>query len=432
MTLTFDNEFDDIIKRRLMVTVNAEETRPPSQQRQPRSRRELRDDSRLMNSEPGEVWAPVSGSEQPPTVTNGSGRFRRRRWGCLIVVVVLLGLGTVGYFFAQGQISSLAAKVFGSEDYQGNGETQVRVTIKPGDIGGDIARALKDLDVVKSAEAFYQLLLKTKPEPKFQAGVYLVKTKSSAVSALSALQDPANLAVLSYTVPEGKSMKDTFEIIANAVGSGVKVADLEVAAANLQTFGLPAEAKTVEGFLFPAKYTFNLGADAATVVKTMVDRTFQSLDKLGIPVDQRWRVIVLASIVQREAGKNVADFDKVSRVFQNRLDRGINLESDATVAYGTGNIHTVWTTDAERKDKSNLYNTYANPGLPVGPISNPGDIAIKAAFNPTPGNWLFFAPINLDTGETVFSDTLAGHEAAVTKLRAWCAESPERDKKYCR
>ena len=108
----------------------------------------------------------------------------------------------------------------------------------------------------------------------------------------------------------------------------------------------------------------------------------------------------------------------------------MHLESDATVAYGTGNTHTVWTTDAERADASNKCNTYANAGLPIGPIGNPGDAAINGAVNPADGAWLFFVPINLKTGETVFSETADQHLAAVEQLRAWCRESAE-NASYC-
>jgi len=138
----------------------------------------------------------------------------------------------------------------------------------------------------------------------------------------------------------------------------------------------------------------------------------------------------MASIVQREAGSNPKDFFKVSRVFKNRLDQGIHLESDATVAYGTGKLHTVWTTDAQRADASNKYNTYANAGLPIGPIGLPGDLAIDAAMHPANGPWLFFVPVNLKTGKTVFSETVAQHDAAVAQLKAWCWASAE-NRSYC-
>ena len=138
----------------------------------------------------------------------------------------------------------------------------------------------------------------------------------------------------------------------------------------------------------------------------------------------------MAGLVQREAGSNPDDFYKVARVFYNRLDQGINLESDATVAYGTGNLHTVWTEPEERADPSNLYNTYANPGLPVGPIGLPGDDAIDAALHPADGPWLFFVPINLATGETVFSETADEHQANVDRLLEWCDASAE-NAAYC-
>ena len=84
----------------------------------------------------------------------------------------------------------------------------------------------------------------------------------------------------------------------------------------------------------------------------------------------------------------------------------------------------------ETADASNPYNTYANAGYPIGPIGNPGDAAINGAVNPAEGAWLFFVPINLKTGETVFSETADQHAAAVAQLKAWCRESAE-NASYC-
>ena len=137
----------------------------------------------------------------------------------------------------------------------------------------------------------------------------------------------------------------------------------------------------------------------------------------------------MAALVQREAG-STADMPKIARVFFNRIDKGMLLQSDATVAYGTGHTNTVWTTAAERADPNNLYNTYVHAGLPYGPIGNPGEDAIKAAIAPADGPWLYFVPINLQSGETVFSETLAQHNAAVAQLHAWCQASPE-NASYC-
>jgi UPF0755 protein len=138
----------------------------------------------------------------------------------------------------------------------------------------------------------------------------------------------------------------------------------------------------------------------------------------------------MAALIQREAGPNQDDFYKISRVFTNRLEQGINLESDATVAYGADTLDTVWTDPADRANAENKYNTYANPGLPIGPIGAAGDLAIDAALHPADGPWLFFVPINLATGETVFSETVEEHDAAVDVLQNWCRENAE-NASYC-
>ena len=116
------------------------------------------------------------------------------------------------------------------------------------------------------------------------------------------------------------------------------------------------------------------------------------------------------------------DFYKAARVFQNRLDINMALQSDATVSYGVGG-NTFTTSKADRSDK-NLYNTYLYPGLPIGPISSPGSRAIDAVMNPAPGKWLYFVSVNLETGETVFTETYEQHLKAVAQWLKWMKENP--------
>ena len=359
-----------------------------------------------------------------------SGRPKRRgAWGCLVGLLVVAALVAGAFFFLQGPIGSLVERFTPAPDYTGAGVGTVVFMIHDGETGSDIAQNLVDEGVTASYDAFYDLLLEQSPEPEFHPGAYQLAEEMSAQSALDALVDPAMKLENTFVIPEGTAVPDV--LVAISEGAGIPLEELQAAAAEPPAnYGLPAEATTLEGFLFPATYTLDPGTDAHGVLQTLVDRQFEALDSAAVPVDQRWKTIVLASIVQREAGSNLEDFPKVARVFQNRLDHGMNLESDATVAYGTGNTHTVWTTDAERADASNPYNTYANPGLPIGPIGNPGDIAINAAVHPADGPWLFFVPVNLATGETVFSTTVEEHEAAVAQLQDWCAAS-EENAAYC-
>ncbi len=356
-------------------------------------------------------------------------KSRKGAWGCLIVLVVVLGLLATAAFALQGPLTQLIASTQGPEDYTSTESadgTETVVMIHDGDTGADIARTLADEDVVKSFDAFYSVLLTASPEPVFQPGAYQLATKMTGVAALDALQDPSTKLEQTVVIPEGTAAADVLELVAE--GTEIPLADLQAAAADVSAYGLPGEAKTVEGFLFPATYTFRPDVTAGEAISTLVNRQFQALDQAGVAPEARWSTIVLASLVQREAGLS-DDFYKVSRVFLNRTDPALwssgLLQSDATVAYGTGNTHRVTTTDAERADAANPYNTYVHPGMVIGPISNPGDLAIDAALNPAEGGWLYFVTTNLDTGETAFSSTLEEHQTAVNVWLNWMAEHPE-------
>ena len=353
-------------------------------------------------------------------------KSRKGGWGCLIVVLVVLGLMGGAALALQGPISQLIAATEEPGDYEGAGSGEVLVMIHDGDTGSDIADTLLEQDVVKSSDAFYDLLLAQAADPVFQPGVYLLASQMSAQAALESLQDPATRQELMVVIPEGTAAVDVLASLSE--GTEIPIADLQAAAADVSAFGLPAEATSLEGFLFPATYTFEPGITAVDAIKTLVDRQMQALDTAGVAPADRWKTIVMASLIQREAGLR-DDYYKVARVFYNRLDpnqwdSGL-LQSDATVAYGTGNTHLVTTTDAERADANNAYNTYVHPGLPVGPISNPGDLAIEAALKPADGTWLYFVTWNLDTGETIFSTTGDEHDAGVAKWLAWMKEHPE-------
>lgn len=348
-------------------------------------------------------------------------RTRRRRIMISLIVVfaLLAGLGVAGgvLWSTYGERISLALG-WTSNDYEGEGHGEAIVTVRPGDTGHAISLTLAEAGVVKTSDAFYELLLEQPTEVAFHPGSFRLKLEMSAQAALDAMQDPANKLELTVTIPEGMAAVDALQRTADIVG--IPMADFEAAIADPTVYGVPAEFPAIEGFLFPATYIFEPEDTAVTIVQKMVDRMKQALVEHGVPAGDEWRVLTLASVVQREAGSNLDDFPKIARVFLNRLEIGMNLQSDATVAYGTGNTHTVWTTPDERADASNPYNTYANPGLPVGPIGNPGDVAIEAVIHPAAGDWLFFMPINLETGETAFAMTAEEHEANVQRLAEWC------------
>lgn len=376
----------------------------------------------------GDDNAPLTGAETRTERTRRERAAQRRAGGArralvvvAIIAVLLLVIGLVGWFGFGDRIRS--ALGIDDNDYSGTGNgTEVAFTVEAGDTGTSIGERLHDEGVVKTAKAFVDEVISRSPEPTFIPGTYTMQLEMSAESAVDALLDESNRVESTFVVPEGTAMQDIFPLI--EAGIGIPVADLEAAAADVASFGLPAEATSLEGFLFPATYQFDPGTDARTVLEAMVNRSFQALDEAGVAPEDRWFTIRLASLVQKEAGLR-DDFYRVSRVFLNRLDIGMLMQSDATVAYGTGNTHRVETTDAERADASNPYNTYVHEGMVFAPISNPGDLAIDAAVNPAEGQWLYFVTWNLETGETIFSNTWEEHEAAVAKWQAWMAEHPE-------
>lgn len=337
--------------------------------------------------------------------------------GAIIALVAMVGAILGGLFFS--------GVLGGSQnDYAGSGHGEVLFTINDGEIGDQIANNLVEAGVTKTFDAFYQLLLETQPEPVFTPGVYRLKLEMSAQSALDALLNPSNRVELTATIPEGTTEKNVLKILAESLS--IPLADFQSAAANPAQYGVPGEASTLEGFLFPATYTFSPGITPTEVLQQMVNESLAALDAAGVPLELRWDVIRMASVIQREMGPNPEDAFKISRVFHNRLDQGMNMGSDVTTCYGAGltGKDCLLITQQALDDTSNLYNTRILPGLPVGPISNPGAVAIDAAYNPMDGPWLFFVTVNLTTGETVFTETAAEHEVAVEQYYKWLDENP--------
>lgn len=374
------------------------------------------------------------GGGRPPSDTLKKPKKRRRGLIAVLVILALLVAGGGGAAaFVWTNYEEQVREALGWElpnDYPGTGNgTEVIVTIGTDDIGEDVARILHDEGVTMSFDAVYDyLLLPENADIVFFPGAFRLQEEMSAASAVAAITDPANQVVNQVLIIEGTNYRAALEQIAAA--TEIPLEELQAAAEEYTSFGVPAEAPDLEGWMFPATYTFDPGITAHQAIQTTVDKMFEVLDANGVAPENRLDILKMAALVQRESGPNPDDPAKIARVFYNRLDIGMNLESDATVAYGTGNLDTVWTTAAERENPDNLYSTYVHPGLPYGPIGLPGEAAIKAAISPADGPWLFFVPINLQTGETVFSETADQHEAAAQQLYAWCRASDE-NASYC-
>ncbi|MBK0418168.1 endolytic transglycosylase MltG [Leucobacter sp. CSA1] len=356
---------------------------------------------------------------------NGRGGNGRRVAVVLTVTALLLGglAAAGGYLWSQfGDRVSLALG-WTSNDYEGEGSGEVIVKITEGEIGEDVARSLAEHDVVKTSDAFYELLLQQEPAVEFQPGAYQLRQQMSSASALAALQDPENRVQLSAMIPEGSTLAQTLEIVSS--GTDIPLEELEEAAADPSAYAVPEGVDSLEGWLFPATYEFEFGATAHDVIARLVDQQNAVLDEFGVAEQDRQRVLTIAAMVQRESG-TVEDFGKVSRVIHNRLDHGMLLQMDSTAQYGAEEHDdgSVWSTDEALAD-DNPWNTYVHSGLPAGPIANPGRDAIAATLEPTPGDWLYFVVSPGGTGASTFSSDSESHEAAVQEYRDWCSATPD-------
>ena len=226
----------------------------------PRTRRELRE---------AELAARKRGSRAPKS---GSGRSKPsllRRLGVILLALVVVGGGVaVAYTFLRPVIESFLE----SNDYPGPGTGEVQVTVEPGAGGSAIGRMLAEEDVVKSSKAFIEAARNDPKSAGIQPGVYEMRKQMSAAEALDVLIDPKNRITTQVTIPEGLWAKEIYAKL-SAV-TGIPVADYAAAAKNPDELGLPAAAKgNVEGYLFPASYTFDPDTTATDHLKQMVSES---------------------------------------------------------------------------------------------------------------------------------------------------------------
>lgn len=335
------------------------------------------------------------------------------------VTALFVGLGLVAgsivalnYDFIREQYLKLTTL-----DFEGPGVGEVVVRIEAGEDGISVTNKLLEAGVIRDFDSFYRLLIEK--NAVFYPGSFMLKLQMSNQAALDVLSNASNALTYKVTIPEGYRAVQIFEELSKV--SGIAVAEFEAVASDLKAFGIPKEAPTIEGYLFPATYSFDKEATAMTIIEAMVSRMKAELLKFGVEEENWHDVLTLASIVQREA-KLEPDFYKVSRVFANRLAIDMRLETDPTIAYSYSGKD--MSEETKQVQLEHGYNTYLVKGLPPGPIASPGTLAIDATLNPVDGDWLFFVTINLESGETMFSRTLAEHESYVKLLRQWEKENP--------
>ncbi len=293
--------------------------------------------------------------------------------------------------------------------------TAVSLTVAPGEGLSRTVEQLRQKGLLRHPFKFRLLARLTDQDKRIKAGEYLLSPPFTPLALLDTLV-AGKVRQYRLTVPEGFTQAQ----IAVAVERlGLVSAEQFQAAAtdakNLEKAGIPGE--SFEGYLFPDTYHFSGGVGPEDILWTLFgqfEKVFtpqwrQQAQKLGFSVHE---IVILASIIEKETAAP-EERPLIASVFHNRLQKGMPLQSDPTVIYGIqafdGNL------TRKHLKTPTPYNTYTLPGLPRGPIANPGKAALQAALFPAQTDYLYFVAKAKNAHE--FSKTLRDHNRAVRRYQ---------------
>lgn len=285
--------------------------------------------------------------------------------------------------------------------------------VRRGESTASLASRLEAEGLIRSAPAFSLAARLEGKAGRLRSGTYRLAAGMGGLAVLD-LFVSGREALQKLTLPEGLSLSETAALLEKA---GIaSAADFETAArdpAGLAELGIPGD--TAEGYLYPDTYFMprNFGALPALkeLVATFRTRLATIPEAAGLDAKALRDKVILASIIEREY-RIPEEAPLISSVFANRLRIGMALQSCATVVYviterqGKPHPDVVYDRDLKIKDP---FNTYLNRGLPPAPISSPGLVALRAAFEPAQTKWLYFRLVDPDTGAHHFSATFDEH-----------------------
>ena len=297
--------------------------------------------------------------------------------------------------------------------------TETFVDIPPGTGSHTIAAKLESAGVIRSRFAFE--LLRLYKGGTLKAGEYRFDHPAPATEVYARIAR-GDVYTVALTIPEGYNIFDIAQAVETA-GLGSREAFLAAERqhteliAPWQTPGSPPPT-SLEGYLFPDTYRFSRHATPEQILTAMVHRFRQEATQLGLTPENAQdvpRTIIMASLIEKEVRED-AERPLVAGVFVNRLARSMPLATDPSVIYAAL-LDNRWrgTIYASDLQSPSPYNTYRHPGLPPGPISNPGAAAIRAAMHPAQTDFLYF--VSDAAGHTRFSVGLKEHAEQVQAYR---------------
>jgi UPF0755 protein len=290
------------------------------------------------------------------------------------------------------------------------------VSLRPGWSTRHIATELKNAGIIRDWRAFLLYHYIARPR-SLKAGEYRFDQAANAMQVHERLAR-GDIFVHTVVVPEGFNIFDVADAV-QAAGLGSREDFLKIAESPEMVSDIDPKARSLEGYLFPDTYGFTRTQTMADIAEAMVKRFRQSARPFGLlnhGVDLH-RVVTLASIVEKETA-DPAERATVAAVYVNRLDRNMALDADPSVIYGSllsgRNDHTIYQSDLQ---SNSPYNTYKFPGLPPGPIANPGRDALQAALHPAASDYLYFVAYGDGSGHHRFSRSLEEQSRNVAAYR---------------
>ena len=287
--------------------------------------------------------------------------------------------------------------------------------VMPGTSFGKVVDYLAAEKIIEHPFTFELAARLTNKMNRIQVGEYKLSTGKSNLSLLQQLIS-GKVSFIKVTIPEGKDSRYIAGILKTKLEiDSTRFVTLVHDSATTSKMGITAPA--LEGYLFPDTYYFTWGMNATQCIRTMVGQFKKNVpDSLRRPEDSLslHELVILASLIEGEV-MLVEEGPIVSGLYRNRLKKRMLLQACPTIQYIIPNSpRRLLDKDLEIQSP---YNTYIYPGLPPGPINNPGLKALKAAANPDSVNYLFMVARG-DGGHT-FSRTLSGHINAKKHFEAY-------------
>lgn len=322
----------------------------------------------------------------------------------VLAVLVAALTGVAGWWLRQQALTP----------YRGYADAERFVAVAPGTGPRSIGAALAAAGIVKDPLTFRVALWLTGRARELKAGEYRFAEAVSAVDVVATVAEGA-IYTRPVTFREGLTLGEMADVYAE---SGLGARDEFLAAARDASLirDLDAEARDLEGYLFPDTYPVPRTTAAATLVAQMV-RGFRAAlppplvakaKADGLTVRQ---VVTLAALVEKETAQD-EERPLVAAVYRNRHRIGMGMQADPTVIYALQQAGR-WDGNLSRDDLQfdSPYNTYRYGGLPPGPIAAPGRRALEATVSPANVDYLYF--VSKNDGTHVFATTLAEHNRNV-------------------